>query len=64
MNARPDPTIAALERARQDLLHERIEERAAILEYDAGLPRAEAERIARAMYAPKQEKQGDLYPKR
>lgn len=55
---------AELERARQELLRERFEERAAILEYDAGLPRAEAERIARAMYAPKQEKQGELYPRK
>jgi len=55
---------AEFERARQELLRERFEERAAILEYDAGFSRAEAERIARAMYAPKQEKQGELYPKR
>lgn len=46
-----DPTIAALERAREELLRERFEERAAILQFDAGFTRAEAERIARAMYA-------------
>ena len=56
-----DPTIAALDRARQELLHERIEERAAILEFDAGFTRAEAERIALAMYAKQQAKQGTLY---
>lgn len=56
-----DPTLAALDRARQELLHERIEERAAILEFDAGFPRAEAERIALAMYAKAKEKQETLY---
>lgn len=42
--------FAELDRARRELLAERFEERAAILEFDAGLPRAEAERVARAMY--------------
>lgn len=58
---RPDPTLAALERARQELLHERIEERAAILQFDAGFTRAEAERIALAMYAKAKEKQAELF---
>lgn len=45
----PVPTEAWL----ADDLRVEFEERAAILEYDAGLPRAEAERIAREeVYGP------------
>lgn len=59
-----DRLDAELERARLELLRERFEERAAILEFDAGFTRAEAERIARAMVEPKAEKQGDLYQRK
>jgi hypothetical protein len=58
-----DP-IAELARAREELLRERFEERAAILEFDAGFTRAGAERIARAMYATPEDKQAELYPKK
>ena len=40
---------------------ERFEERAAILEYDGGHTRAEAERLAREELKPKKQRQGELW---
>jgi len=43
-------TVSADEQEQDQALIEAIEERAAIFEYDVGLPRAEAESAAREMY--------------
>jgi hypothetical protein len=61
MGSPRNETLSALEQARMELLQERFEERAAILEFDAGFTRAEAERIARAMYANPSAKQAELF---